>query len=146
MLSNITSNFTCLRTVDPNLPQQTETLSKYKTGRPRRKKKGTAFEGQYLLWGRSIGRTVGQSVGARKEGRKAEEREGGREKRLIEKDSEMLTADRQKRQGAEILDSTNLPPKNMLVYFTISHLTLYDPSWTCKGRMLFYLKRLIVRA
>ena len=67
-----------------------------------------------------VDRSDSRTVGARKEGRKEGRREGGREKRLIEKDSEMLTADRQKRQGAEILDSTNLPSKDVLVTWYIS--------------------------
>ena len=53
--------------------------------RGRRKRERTAFEGQYLLWGRSIGRSEGQ------EGKK----------RLIEKDSEMLTADRRQQGSGE---------------------------------------------
>ena len=108
-----------LRTVDPNLPQQTETLSKYKTGRPRRRKRERPLKDN-ICYGE--GRSVGLSDSRGTEGRKEGRREGGREreKRLIEKDSEMLTADRQKRQGAEILDSTNLPSKNVLVTWYIS--------------------------
>ena len=109
-----------LRTVDPNLPQQTETLSKYKTGRPRRRKKGTRPLKDNICYGE--GRSVGQSDSRGTEGRKEGRRERGREreKRLIEKDSEMLTADRQKRQGAEIFDSTNMPLKDVLVTWHIS--------------------------
>ena len=99
------------------MPQRTETLSKYKTGRPRRRKRERPLKDN-ICYGE--GRSVGQSDSRGTEGRKAEEKEGGREKRLIEKDSEMLTADRQKRQGAENLDSTNLPSKNVLVTWYIS--------------------------
>ena len=64
-----------LRTVDPNLPQQAEPLSKYKTGRPRRRKRGRPLKDN-ICYGE--GRSVGRSVGRGTEGRKAGARAGGK--------------------------------------------------------------------
>ena len=62
---------------------------------------------------RSDGRSVGRSGHGRKEGRG----EGGREERLIEKDSEMLTADRQKKQGCGNFGFYKLAFKRCVVIF-----------------------------
>ena len=80
---------------DLNVAQQTEWMSKYYTDRPNM----TGEKGKERPLKDNICYGEGRSVGARKA-----EKEGRKEraKRLIEKDSEMLTAD-SRQQGSETL-------------------------------------------